>query len=72
MKALWEGYGKTDNTDSSNSGYDFSLVKLLLSYGFKNVDELATVLAHRPNGVVQTKNKDERYLQHTIANAILK
>ncbi len=40
--------------------------------GYKNIDELATILAVRPDGSVRNSGKDIRYIKRTIANALLK
>lgn len=72
LQSLWSGEGKTEGQDSSRSGYDFSVVKSLLGMGYKNIDELGTILALRPNGGVKGSGKGEQYLRHTIANALLK
>lgn len=72
LKALWQGEGKAENADTSCSGYDFSLACHLLSAGYRNVDELATVLALRPDGCFQQSGKGEFYIRRTIANALMK
>lgn len=71
-RALWVGEGKPDTADVSRSGYDFSLACHLFSLGYRNVDELATVLALRPGGAFQQSGKGEFYLRRTIANALMK
>jgi len=72
IKQLWEGKGKPQDSDTSRTGYDYSLVKRLLGTGVKNLDDLATVLALRPEGAVKKSSKDERYILRTIGNALLK
>jgi len=72
IKQLWEGKGKPQDSDTSRTGYDYSLVKRLLRTGVKNLDDLATVLALRPEGAVKQSGKDERYILRTIGNALLK
>jgi len=71
LKALYQGNGKPANADTSSSGYDFSLVRRLLSLGYRNIDDLATVLAARPEGAVRKGGRDEQYIRRTIANALL-
>lgn len=71
LQNLWHGRGKT-NGDASNSGYDFSLTRRLLSLGYRNIDDLATVLAARPEGAVKQGGRGEDYIRRTIANALLK
>lgn len=72
LQDLWLGRGKPENTDTTRSGYDYSLVKSLMHLGYKNIDELATILALRPDGAVRSSGKSEEYIRRTIANAILK
>ena len=69
---LWEGKGKSQDSDTSRTGYDYSLVITLLRTGVKNLDDLATILALRPEGAVKKSGKDERYILHTIGNALIK
>ena len=66
---LWNGQGKSKG-DTSSSGYDFSLVKHCMRQGITDIADLATILALRSSGSVQTSSKDERYIRTTIANAI--
>jgi hypothetical protein len=69
IKELWEGAGKTDG-DTSNSGYDFSLIKKCIKEGVTDIKDLAAILALRPKGAVQTSGKSDQYIRLTIANAI--
>lgn len=71
-RELWAGTGKSAGTDTSRSGYDYSLALRLLHLGYKNIDELATVLVLRPEGSVQKSGKGEAYVRRTIANALLR
>jgi len=71
VRSLWSGRGKA-NGDLSPSGYDYSLVHALIRRGHKDVDDLATILASRPDGSFQTRNKGEDYIRRTIANALVK
>lgn len=68
--SLWSGTGKPGG-DVSRSGYDYSLVLRLLHFGYKNLDELATIVALRPEGSVQKSGKSEAYVTRTIASALL-
>lgn len=72
IKELWEGYGKPQDTDTTGSGYDFSLAKYLLNLGYQNIGELATILALRPEGAVRKSGKGDGYIRRTIANALMK
>jgi hypothetical protein len=69
VKELWEGTGKTDG-DTSNSGYDFSLIKKCIKEGVTDINDLAAILALRPKGAVQMSGKGNQYIRLTIANAI--
>lgn len=71
LRELWEGKGKAEDADSSGSGYDFSLARRLLAYGYSDVSEIATILALRPNGSFQNHHKSEDYLRRTIAKALM-
>ncbi len=71
LRNLWQGQGKPQTTDTSRSGYDYSLAKRLLELGYTNVDDLAVILALRPDGAFREGNKDEKYLRRTIANALM-
>jgi len=71
-RELWSGKGKPANTDRSRSGFDYSLAKRLLWLGHKNIDDLATVLALRPEGAVRRSGKGEQYIRRTIGHALLK
>jgi hypothetical protein len=72
VKELWEGTGKPEGTDQSRSGFDYSLMRTLAFLGYKNVDELATILALRPDGSARVNGKPESYIYRTIAKAISK
>jgi len=72
IRALWNGEGKPDGLDQSKSGYDFSLVKTLMRKGYKNLDDLATILSHRPLGGVTHEGKGVDYIARTIAKALLR
>lgn len=69
LNDLWLGRGK-HRGDCSNSGYDFSLVRRLMAIGFRDLDDLATVLAARPDGAVRQSGKGEDYIRLTLSNAI--
>ncbi len=72
LRRLWDGEGKQDGYDQSASGYDFSLVKKLLQLGFRNLDEIASIVSNRPNSSVQKSGKSEEYVRRTIANVLMK
>lgn len=72
VRALWSGQGKPDGTDTSGSGFDYSLTRRLLGLGYRNFDDLATILVLRPGGSVQTHGKGDLYVRRTIANALLR
>jgi hypothetical protein len=69
MKDLWEGTGKTEG-DTSESGYDFSLMRQCLKNGITDICDLRSILELRPNGSVQQSGKGDQYIKATIANAI--
>ena len=71
-RELWSGSGKPRNTDRSRSGFDYSLVRRLLWLAHKNIDELATILALRPEGAVKKSGEDGRYMRRTIGNALVR
>jgi hypothetical protein len=68
---LWQGKEKLKG-DRTRSGYDFSLTKRLLTAGHRDVDDLATILAKRPEGAAQNGGKGDDYIKRTIANALLR
>ena len=70
VRALWEGRGKPDGRDVSNSGYDFSLARRLLRLGHTDVAELATILAARQEMLQSGKGYD--YVVRTVSRALLK
>lgn len=72
LEELYAGQGKIDGSDVSGSGYDYSLVRRMLQLGYTDVQEIASVLAVRPNGSVQNSGKGEEYIRRTIANALIK
>lgn len=72
LRQLWRGTGKSPNTDTTRTGYDYSLTKGLLCRGYKDIDELATILALRPEGAVRKSGKGDQYISRTIANALVK
>ena len=72
MLQLWNAKGKPANRDTTRTGYDYSLIKRLLWRGYKDLDDLATVLALRPEGAVRKSGKGDQYIRRTIANALLK
>lgn len=72
LRHLWAGSGKPDGTDTSRTGFDYSIAKRLLRLGYRNLDDIATILALRPNGAVREHGKSEQYILRTIANALIK
>ncbi len=70
IQKIWDGTGKTQG-DVSNSGYDFSLVKLCLKNHITDINDLSTILALRPNGAFQKSGKDETYIKRTVSKAIM-
>lgn len=70
LRDLWEGRGKSEEMDTSGSGYDLSLVRRAMILGIQDISMLATILAHRPNGSVRNNGKGEEYLRRTIAKAL--
>jgi hypothetical protein len=69
IKNLWDGTGKTQG-DTSNSGYDYSLIRRCMYQGLTDIRDLGAILALRPNGAVQRSGKGDQYIKTTIANAI--
>ena len=69
IRCLWDGTGKTQG-DTSNSGYDYSLIRRCMGQGITDIRDLGAILALRPNGAVQQSNKGDQYIKTTIANAI--
>ncbi len=69
---LWIGLGKPDGTDTSRSGFDYSLVRYLMQLGHRNIDDLAIILASRPDGGVRGSGKGDEYVRRTIANALIR
>lgn len=70
LHELWDGNGKTDG-DLSSSGYDFSIIKYCIKKGITDVGDLATILANRPEGAFQKRNKGSDYIKRTISKAIM-
>jgi hypothetical protein len=69
IQKLWDGVGKSDG-DTSNSGYDWSLVKECIQKGIPDFVVLATILKLRPEGAVKRSGKGDSYVRLTIATAI--
>ena len=68
VRNLWSGIGKPATTDKSRSGFDYSLTRRLLQLGHRDIDDLAAILALRPEGAA--REKGEHYIRRTIANAL--
>ena len=66
---LWRGVGKPAHSDTSRSGFDYSVVRRLLWLGRTDVTELATILSLRPHGAA--REKGEPYIRRTLSNAVL-
>ena len=69
VRQLWHGTGKTGG-DTSNTGYDFSLMKKCINRGMTDIRDLTAILALRPKGGVRMSGKGMQYVKLTIANAI--
>jgi len=72
IQKLWNNEGKTETSDTSRSGYDYSITKAAMKKGITNIDTLSAILALRPEGACQKSGKGEHYIRRTIANAIIK
>lgn len=70
IRQLWSGRGKPEHADTTGSGYDYSLTRQLLRRGHTDLEDLAAIVAHRPNGCVQQQGKGDAYICRTIANAL--
>lgn len=70
IKNLWEGEGKREG-DVSSTGYDFSLIVQCIKNGITDVNELASILANRPQGAYQQSGKNKAYISRTIGKAIM-
>lgn len=67
--ALWGGRGKTSG-DTSNSGYDFSIIARLAAQGYRDPDDLATILHLRPIGLAERERKGRSYVERSVAIAL--
>jgi hypothetical protein len=72
LRSLFDGNGKPTGTDRSASGYDFSVLRYLVRRGFRNPDELATILSLRPVGLADRCTKGLSYLERTVGRALLR
>ena len=72
LRDLWSGNGKPATTDTSRSGFDYSIARRLLWLGHRNIDDLATILALRPNGSVRQSGKSAQYIMRTIGSALMR
>jgi len=70
LRDLWEGRNKPENTDTSGSGYDYSIVRRLIVLGVRDLDVLSTAIAVRPGSSYRENGKDEQYLRRTVAAAL--
>jgi len=71
LKDLWEGKNKPEHTDTSGSGYDYSIVRRLIVLGVRDLDLLSTAIALRPGSSYRENGKDEQYLRRTVAKALM-
>ena len=71
LRDLRSGDGKATTTDISRSGFDYSIVRRLLWLGYRNIDDLATILALRPDGSVRQGGKGAQYIMRTIGSALM-
>ena len=69
LRNYWNGNGKV-NGDGSRSGYDYSIARRIIALGYRNLDDLATVLFVRPEGAVRKSGKGEDYVRRTLSKAI--
>jgi hypothetical protein len=65
LRELWRGEGKTVG-DVTSSGYDYSLVRLLVRRGHADPSELGTILSLRPG----SSAKELEYVARTVSNAL--
>jgi hypothetical protein len=72
LRDLWEGRNKPQDTDTSGSGYDFSIARRLIVLGVRDIDVLSTAIALRPGSSYCENGKDEQYLRRTVAAALTK
>lgn len=70
LRDLWNGKGKPKGTDHSVSGYDFSVLRHLVRRGYRNADELGTILALRSAGFAERCTKGQSYLERTVGRAL--
>ena len=68
LKQYWLNEGKPNGTDQTRSGFDYSLVRRAIYLGIKNIDVLIALLESKPDG--SARMKGQRYILHTIGNAI--
>jgi len=70
LRSLYEGNGKAAVTDCSVSGYDFSVVRHLVRLGFRDPNELGTILSLRPVGFAERCTKGPAYVERTVGRAL--
>lgn len=69
IRQLYLGKGKPNESDTSRSGYDFSLLAALIIRGITNPSDLANILMQRPHSKAKDPDGD-KYLKHTINKAL--
>jgi hypothetical protein len=69
LRDLWNGQGKPAGTDTTNSGYDYTIAKILTKHT-NNPSEIATIINQRPKGRTARERKGTTYLERTINNAM--
>jgi hypothetical protein len=74
LASLFAGEGKPEfgpgggRLDASSSGYDFSVLLVLIRNGVRDPSHLATTLYHRPDRGAREKGTD--YIAHTVRKAL--
>ncbi|WP_342833233.1 TOTE conflict system archaeo-eukaryotic primase domain-containing protein [Candidatus Hadarchaeum sp.] len=69
VKALFEGRGKGYG-DITRSGIDMTLLGIAINAGIADPNELAAIIALRPNAKVKDHPKPEAYLEKTVNKAL--
>ena len=72
IQRLWNNEGKSELTDTSRTGYDYSLIIACIERGITDIKYLFAILVLRPEGAFMKSGKNEQYIRRTIANAIFK
>ncbi|MEM2445886.1 MAG: hypothetical protein QW734_04450 [Candidatus Bathyarchaeia archaeon] len=69
VKALFEGKGKNYG-DTTRSGIDMTLLGIAINAGITDPNELAAIIALRPNAKVKEHPRPEAYLKKTVSKAL--